>query len=120
MTGREAKEAIDPQTIFGDPAAGVAYKANVAGQSVRQASERIEKRTVRATIKRVEGEIPPAGIGNPVCAERNHSMAPISFHVLAKRGHLGQRVAELESNRAMVDASGVMGNVMRLRTSNDL
>ena len=103
MLGVEPEKAQNAQTILGDPSIGLADEPDAAGDDVRISADRIVNRAATVDGERVDGEIAPLGIGDPVAAEADDGVPAVGLDILAERGHLVADVIGNQRNRAVLD-----------------
>ena len=106
MLGVEPEKAQNAKAILGDPSIGFADEADAAGDDVRISTDRIVNCAVTVDGERIDGEIAPLRIGDPVATEAHDGMPAIGLDIFAQRGHFVTGVIGNQRNRAMLDPGG--------------
>ena len=103
MLGVEPEKAQNAKTILGDPSIGLADEPDAAGDDVRISADRIVNCAATVDGERIDGEIAPLGIGDPVAAEADDGVPAIGLDILAERGHFVADVIGNQRDGAVVD-----------------
>ena len=104
VPGVEAEEAQHAQAIFGDAGVGIADEAHTPRGEIAAAVERIVESTVEIGVERIEGEIAPAGIFQPIVGEGHGGAPSVGLDVTAQRRQFELRALDDRRHRAVLQA----------------
>jgi hypothetical protein len=106
VPGVKTEKAQDAQIIFGDPLRRITDEADPARGEVGETVNIIVQLAVRRQRQRIDREIAPHGVGDPVPAEHNLGLAAIGFDITPQRCHFERFVRNQDGDGAMLDAGG--------------
>ena len=90
----EAEEAEQAQHVLGQAVMRRADEAHAPRFEVGAPAGRVVERAVAVEIERVDGEIAPGRVGQPVVGEGDRGMAPVGLDVAAQGGDLEHRALD--------------------------
>ncbi len=102
----KTKEAQDAQIIFGDALCRIADEADPARGEIGETVDIIVQLTVRRQRQRIDREIAPHGVGDPVPTEHNLGLAAIGFDVTPQRCHFERFAGDQDGDGAMLNSGG--------------
>ena len=79
----KAKKAKDPQIVFFNTPLRLANEAHAARRDIIETVDIVVDCSVGRGRERIDGEIAPLGVGTPIAAEHDASLAAEGFDVLA-------------------------------------
>ena len=102
----KTEEAQDAQIIFGDALRRIADKADPVRGEVGEPLDIIVQLAVRRQRQRIDREIAPHGISDPVPAEHDLGLAAIGFDVAPQCCHFERFTGNEDGDGAVFDAGG--------------
>ncbi len=99
-----AEEAQDAQIVFLDPFACVADETHAPRRDVGKSADIVVHDAIGADRQRIDGEVAPACVADPVTAERNPGMTAEGLGILAQRRDLERRAVHDQRHGAVIDA----------------
>ena len=101
---KESEKPKRTKIVFLDPFSRLTDEANLPGSDVGQSVDGIKEIAVPIAKHRIDREIAPLGISQPVDGERNHCMAPICTDIFAQRRHFIRDAATDNGHSAVRNA----------------
>ena len=102
----KTEEAQNTQIIFRDALVRIADEADPARDEISKTADVIVYLAVRRQRQRIDGEIAPRGVDDPVPAEHDLGLAAVSFDVASQRRHFEGLAGDQDGDGAVLDAGG--------------